>query len=124
MSEIDIEYDDESGRQLLGGFIWFEDGSWAERATFNGIEGWVWKDMPQLSWHFTENAENTENKQYSDIVKYFSCEHLPASLKKVSKPIAELAKLMDSTIDNSAEKSAGLRKLLEAKDCFVRASLS
>jgi len=57
------------------------------------------------------------------IMKYFEYEHLPKNLQIVSKPICELAIDMESRLDDSAEKSAGLRKLLEAKDCFVRAAL-
>lgn len=57
------------------------------------------------------------------IMKYFEYAHLPPHLQEVSKPICDLAKQMDETLTNCAEKSAGLRKLLEAKDCLVRASL-
>lgn len=57
------------------------------------------------------------------ILKYFSYEHLPTTLQEVSKPIGDLARLMDVTLPDGAEKSAGLRKLLEAKDCLVRAAL-
>lgn len=57
------------------------------------------------------------------IMKYFAYEHLPAHLQEVSKPIGELAKEMDATLPDSAEKSVGLRKLLEAKDALVRAKL-
>lgn len=57
------------------------------------------------------------------IMKYFTYAHLPEHLQKISKPIGDLAQLMDETLPESAEKSAGLRKLLEAKDCFVRANL-
>ena len=56
-------------------------------------------------------------------MKYFKYSHLPEHLQAVSKPISELAELMDSNLPNGAEKSAGMRKLLEAKDCFVRANL-
>lgn len=59
----------------------------------------------------------------TNVDKYFSYEHLPEHLQEVSKPIAELAKLMNETLPDSAEKSVGMRKLLEAKDCFVRAKL-
>lgn len=59
----------------------------------------------------------------SPILKYFEYAHLPAHLQEVSKPIGDLAKLMDETLPDGAEKSAGLRKLLEAKDCLVRAKL-
>lgn len=59
----------------------------------------------------------------SAIMKYFEYEHLPAHLQEVSKPICDLAKQMDEQLPDGAEKSAGLRKLLEAKDCLVRAKL-
>lgn len=57
------------------------------------------------------------------ILKYFAYEHLPAHLQAVSKPIGDLARQMDIELPDCAEKSAGLRKLLEAKDCLVRAAL-
>jgi len=57
------------------------------------------------------------------ILKYFAFEHLPAHLQAVSKPCAELARAMAAELPPGAELSAGLRKLLEAKDCFVRAKL-
>ena len=57
------------------------------------------------------------------ILKYFEYEHLPDHLQEISKPICVLAKNMDLELPDFAEKSAGLRKLLEAKDCLVRAHL-
>lgn len=57
------------------------------------------------------------------IMKYFTYEHLPAKLQEVSKPFCDLAKEIDEKYPNEPEKQAGLRKLLEAKDCIVRASL-
>jgi hypothetical protein len=61
------------------------------------------------------------------IMKYFAYQHayqhLPDKLQGVSKPFFDLAWTMDAAMPDSPEKSAGLRKLLEAKDCFVRASL-
>lgn len=59
----------------------------------------------------------------SDIIKYFAFEHLPAHLQEVSKPIGELARAMDASLPDCTEKAEGLRKLLEAKDCLVRAKL-
>lgn len=56
-------------------------------------------------------------------MKYFEYAHLPEKLQAVSKPIGELANVMDELLPDGPEKSAGLRKLLEAKDCLVRASL-
>lgn len=59
----------------------------------------------------------------NSIIKYFAYEHLPAHLQEVSKPIGDLAREMDETLQDGPEKSAGLRKLLEAKDCLVRAKI-
>jgi hypothetical protein len=59
----------------------------------------------------------------STTIQFFKYEHLPAHLQVVSKPLAELANLMEETLPDGPEKSAGMRKLLEAKDCFVRAML-
>lgn len=56
-------------------------------------------------------------------MKYFDYEHLPERLQAVSKPIGDVARQMNETLPDGAEKSAGLRKLLEAKDCLVRAAL-
>ena len=56
----------------------------------------------------------------SPIIKFFSYEHLPPDLAAASKPLCEVALTLDNLLPDSAEKSAGLRKLLEAKDCFVR----
>ena len=56
------------------------------------------------------------------IMKYFEYGHLPPKLQEVSAQLCELAKEMQKTLPDCPEKSAGLRKLLEAKDCFVRAA--
>lgn len=57
------------------------------------------------------------------ITKFFKYDHLPDHLKAVSKPFCDLADKMveDSTPEGGPETAAGLRKLLEAKDCAVRA---
>ena len=59
-----------------------------------------------------------------EILRYFRTEHLPAPLAEISEPIGTLARQMVRRLPEGAERSAGLRKLLEAKDCFVRASLT
>ena len=56
-------------------------------------------------------------------IKYFAYAHLPAHLQAVSKPIGELAEKLEAELPDGPEKSAGMCKLLEAKDCFVRAAL-
>jgi hypothetical protein len=54
------------------------------------------------------------------IMKYFSFSHLPAHLADISRVIAEVAHKMVMALPDGPELTAGLRKLLEAKDCFVR----
>lgn len=58
----------------------------------------------------------------SHFLPYFEYAHLPANLQAVSAPFGELAKQIASTLDGQ-ETAACLRKLLEAKDCAVRAAL-
>lgn len=55
----------------------------------------------------------------------FGYEHLPPHLREVSQPFAELAeRLLALVPEDSPEVSAGLRKLVEAKDCAVRARVA
>jgi hypothetical protein len=56
-------------------------------------------------------------------MQFFGWGHLPAHLQKVSKPFGELALQLDTELPDNPEKSTALRKLLEAKDCAVRAQL-
>jgi len=66
------------------------------------------------------------NSTYQRVLQYFTWSHLPENLQSVSEPCSRLAYLMVTTTDgttNPAEVTVGLRKLLEAKDCFVRAML-
>jgi len=57
------------------------------------------------------------------ILRFFAYEHLPGRLQTVSVPLCKLAETMASQLPLCAETAEGLRKLLEAKDCFVRAAL-
>lgn len=57
------------------------------------------------------------------VLKYFKWQHLPPHLQAVSKPFGELAEQMANTLPSGPELTVGLRKLLEAKDCCVRAAI-
>lgn len=57
------------------------------------------------------------------IARFFRHEHLPAPLQTISKPFADLAAFVTANLPRSAERTVALRKLLEAKDAAVRASL-
>jgi hypothetical protein len=65
------------------------------------------------------------------LMDFFEYNHLPSHLKELSKPCADLAdhmigKFAQSVVhpNDNEELIAGLRKLLEAKDCFVRALIT
>lgn len=57
------------------------------------------------------------------ILRYFEYSHLPEHLQDVSKPFYDLAKQIAQSGTAGPETTMGLRKLLEAKDCIVRANL-
>jgi len=55
--------------------------------------------------------------------QFFRFAHLPAHLQAVSRPFGELAAHLIATLPSNPERTVALRKLLEAKDCAVRALL-
>lgn len=57
------------------------------------------------------------------IARHFEYEHLPVQLQTISRPCHDLAQDMVDSLLDGPELTAGLRKLLEAKDCFVRAGI-
>jgi hypothetical protein len=57
------------------------------------------------------------------LLKFFEYDHLPKELADVSREFHRLAYNMDSDLPDGYMKTEGLKKLLEAKDCFVRAKL-
>lgn len=56
----------------------------------------------------------------SPLLQFFRYDHLPPHLQEVSKRFGELAEFIE-TLPQNAERTVALRKLLEAKDCAVRA---
>lgn len=57
------------------------------------------------------------------IAQFFDSDHLPDPLRAVALPCEYLAAQMIGALKDGPEMSAGMRKLLEAKDCFVRQAL-
>lgn len=55
------------------------------------------------------------------ILLFFQYAHLPGPLQDVSIPFSDVAHWMVGNLPDNEERAAGLRKLLEAKDCAVRA---
>ena len=68
--------------------------------------------------------EFTEAELTADpILRFFHYKHLPPALREVSAPFCQQARGMIDKLPRNAERTVALRKLLEAKDCAVRASL-
>ena len=57
------------------------------------------------------------------MLQFFSWQHLPPSFADVSRPFGELAQSLVDTLPRNPERTVALRKLLEAKDCAVRATI-
>ena len=58
------------------------------------------------------------------MLRWFEYEHLAPELATVSRPFGELAAALVNSLAPGPELTAALRKLLEAKDCAVRAALA
>lgn len=57
------------------------------------------------------------------LMQFFAYDHLKPELQAHSKPFGDLAQHLLETLPNNPERTVALRKLLEAKDCAVRAKL-
>lgn len=57
------------------------------------------------------------------ILQFFAYNHLPQHLQDVSKPFCDMAAKIVVDIPRNPERTVSLRKLLEAKDAAVRATL-
>lgn len=57
------------------------------------------------------------------LLTSFAYEHLPGELREVSMWFADLAVKVATVLPQNPERTVALRKLLEAKDCAVRARL-
>jgi hypothetical protein len=57
------------------------------------------------------------------LMQWFAYDHLPPHLQVVSRPFGELAEQIVRDLPRNPERTVALRKLLESKDCAVRALL-
>lgn len=58
-----------------------------------------------------------------NLLQFFTYAHLPEDLQRISQPFCELAQSIVDRLPSNPERTTALRKLLEAKDCAVRAHL-
>lgn len=58
------------------------------------------------------------------LMQFFTYDHLPPDLQPVVAQFANLAWHIVDTLPRNPERTTALRKLLEAKDCAVRAKIA
>lgn len=58
------------------------------------------------------------------LLQFFAFEHLPEHLQGTSREFHRLAHVMVDWLPRNPERTTALRKLLEAKDCAVRAVIA
>jgi hypothetical protein len=59
-----------------------------------------------------------------EVAQWFAFDHLTGAARVTSEACHDLAVGVLLTTPDSPELTVGLRKLLEAKDCFVRATIA
>jgi hypothetical protein len=58
------------------------------------------------------------------VTRFFEYKHLPQPLGNIANLCSVLKDRMLDELEDDPELTVGLRKLLEAKDCFVRAAVA
>lgn len=66
--------------------------------------------------------ENKPDQEF--LMQFFEFAHLPLRLQGISQRFAEVAAFITTDLPRNPERSTALRKLLESKDCAVRAALA
>jgi len=66
---------------------------------------------------------NELSKDQEQILQFFKFDHLPVNLQPTSKAFHDLAQTIVEYLPRNPERTVALRKLLEAKDCAVRAAV-
>jgi len=60
---------------------------------------------------------------YEPMMQFFEYSHLPIDLQTVSYQFYSVANWIVNSLPRNPERTVALRKLLEAKDCAVRAKI-
>lgn len=79
--------------------------------------------LPLKEKSMSINLDTKEDgTKQSTILQFFAYEDLDYHLQEVAQEFYYTAKYLDRILPTSAEKSVTLRKLLESKDCALRAA--
>lgn len=89
----------------------------------------VWVYGPERKLQKAERPKVLKEKRDAlhptteEVLKYFNYQHLPPHLQSISRACHDLMVEMVNTLPCNPQLTRGLHKLLEAKDCFVRANV-
>lgn len=119
-----LEYNDYRGWELPtnedgadeGYLVEYLDGGKPNHPNHVGYISWSPKAVFERAYIAVGNVQD-------DIMKHFDHEQLPEDVQDVIRPLDQIAQIMAS-YSNCTEKTVGMRKLLEARDCFIRAMKS
>jgi hypothetical protein len=67
LHNIDFMYDAGYGGQEVCGTIWYQDGTWSERAEYDGSEWWVYKSCPNIPDYLRKDQDKAELKNEVNI---------------------------------------------------------
>lgn len=88
------------------------EGTWPTMDSLKDFR--PWNKRPPIATDLTRDR----------MLQWFEYRHLPIRLQLVSKPFSDMAYHLVETLPANAERTVALRKLLEAKDCAVRAVIA
>lgn len=78
---------------------------------------------PDFTEDYFMEEKNFKMTKPEYLLQFFKFDHLPENLQTISAPFKQVADIMIEKLPRNPERTSGLRKLLEAKDCFVRAGI-
>jgi hypothetical protein len=58
LNELDFDYNDGYGIQILSGTIWYNNGTWSSRQEYDGQEWWELNKCPSISFFSVENIDH------------------------------------------------------------------
>lgn len=87
-------------------------------------QGMIQNDVPEYgSRAYFETLAAGRNPAVAGLLRHFGWTHLADSLRDVSAALGVTAMRVAELLPDSPELTVALRKLIEAKDCAVRAAV-
>jgi hypothetical protein len=82
-----------------------------------------WEEAAKLALSIIDQALQGPASGEDPLLQLFAFAHLPPHLQAISAPFGAMAARIVTTLPRNPERSTALRKLREAKDCAVTASI-